>query len=224
MWRVRGHGVRFTDRVDAGRRLAVALRSLGELDPVVLGLPRGGVPVAAEVARELGCPLDVVVVRKLGVPGQPELAMGAVGEDGAVVIDREIARRAGADDADLRAVEARERAELESRASRIRRHHPRLSLQGRVVIVVDDGLATGATARAACGVVRHLGAARIVLAAPVAPPETVQAVLDAGAADQVVCVATPLDFRAVGQYYRDFTPTSDAEVDRLLDDALRRRT
>lgn len=206
----------FFDRVDAGRRLALLLEHLRGQDVVVLGLPRGGVPVAFEVARHLGAPLDVIVVRKLGIPYQPEVAMGAIGEGGFRFLDRDMAARATVGADEVRAVETSERAALEARVDRLRWGRERISLTGRIAVVVDDGIATGATAHVACDVARHLGAARVVLAVPVAPPDV------AGrfpSADEVVCVTTPASFRAVGQFYRDFSPTSDEEVIRLLDAA-----
>src|SRR3954449_3324580 len=160
----------FADRADGGRRLASLLAHLRDEHPVVLALPRGGVPVAYEVARALGAPLDVILVRKLGVPVQPELAMGALGEDGVRVLNGDVLRSAGVTAAELAAVEAGQRAELERRTTGLRRRWPRIDLAGRTVIIVDDGIATGATARAACTVARAHGAARVVLAAPVAPP------------------------------------------------------
>ncbi len=167
-------------------------------------------PVAAEVARALGAPLDVVVVRKLGVPFQSELAMGAIGEDGARVIDRDVVQAAAVTRRELAVVEAEERVELERRTRRFRADRPRVSLSGRVVVVVDDGIATGSTARAACAVVRSQGASRVILAVPVAPPDWRQRL--AGVADEYVCVATPEPFYAVGQFYDDFRPTTDDEV------------
>lgn len=218
-----GHARRFADRVDAGRRLATELLAvepgLRGADVVVLGLPRGGVPVAAEVAAALDAPLDVIVVRKLGVPWQPELAMGAVGEGGVQVLDARVVQHTGVSDAQLAAVRARERAAVEVRAATLRAGRARLDLVGRTALVVDDGLATGSTARAACMVARHLGADRVVLAVPVGAADTVAAFPDA---DRVVCVLRPVDFSAVGQFYRDFSATSDAEVVRLLDDAAAR--
>ena len=205
--------LRFADRVDAGRRLAAQLEHLRGDDVVVLGLPRGGVPVAAEVARALGAPLDVIVVRKLGVPFQPELAMGAIGEGDVRVLDDEVLRLAAVDDSDLHEVEARERVELDARVQRFRGSRPRLDLTGRTALVVDDGMATGSTARAACRVARLLGARRVVMATPVAAPDTVAAFTEA---DEVVCVETPQGFSAVGQFYRDFTATSDDTVVELL--------
>ncbi len=203
----------FEDRVEAGRQLGARLRGLRGQDVVVLGLPRGGVPVACEVAAVLGAPLDVIVVRKLGVPYQPELAMGAIGEDGARVLDRDLVERAGVREDEVRAVEAREREELARRVHLLREGRPRVPLSGRVAVVVDDGIATGATARVACAVAHHLGAARVVLAVPVAPSATPPTLREA---DEVVCLATPEPFYAVGAHYRDFDPVSDAEVTRLL--------
>jgi putative phosphoribosyl transferase len=204
----------FEDRRDAGRRLAVDLQHLRGEDLVVLGLPRGGVPVAYEVARELDAPLDVIVVRKLGVPFRPEVAMGAIGERDVRVLDEDLVSRAGVSPAELRAVELRERAALMSRVDALRQGRPPETLRGRVAIVVDDGIATGSTARAACEVARLLGAARVVLAVPVAPAGTTAEELSA---DELVCCAMPLGFRAVGDYYGDFTPTSDDDVVTLLD-------
>ena len=200
----------FTDRADAGRRLAARLVHLRGEHVVVLGLPRGGVPVASLVARALGAPLDVIIVRKLGVPFQPELGMGAVGEDGVVVINREVVRLAGVSAGELAAVQAREQARVAARAAGYRARRPREPLDGRVAVVVDDGIATGSTARAACQVARAHGAARVVLAVPVAPPGWQTGI--AGAADELICVDTPARFDAIGQFYADFTQTTDAEV------------
>jgi putative phosphoribosyl transferase len=200
----------FTDRADAGRRLAARLGHLRGEPVVVLGLPRGGVPVGLEVARALGAPLDVIVVRKLGVPFQPELGMGAVGEDGVRVINREVVRLAGVSAEELAAVQAREQAQVEARAARYRAVWPREPLAGRVAVVVDDGIATGSTARAACQVARAHGAARVVLAVPVAPRGWQARIADA--ADELVCVHTPRGFCAIGQYYSDFSQATDEEV------------
>lgn len=200
----------FRDRRDAGQRLAVALQPLADERPVVLGLPRGGIPVAAEVARALDAPLDVILVRKLGVPFQPELAMGAIGEDGVRVLNADVCAAVGADESMIAAVESRERAELEARASRYRAGRPRIDLRGRSVIIVDDGVATGSTARAAIAVAREQGAGRVVLAIPVAPPRTCREL--STVADELVCLEQPEPFMAVGQFYDDFSQTTDAEV------------
>ena len=207
----------FADRDDAGRRLAARLGHLRGEPVVVLGLPRGGVPVAFQVARALGAPLDVIVVRKLGVPFQPELGMGAVGEDGVRVIDPEIVDWAGVSENVLAAVQAREQAEVDARAGWYRPVRPREPLDGRTAVVVDDGIATGSTARAACRIARALGAARVVLAVPVAPPGW-QARIGADA-DELACVSTPRGFRAIGQFYARFPQVSDDEVIACLERA-----
>ncbi len=194
--------------------MAERLSGLRAASPLVLGLPRGGVPVAFEVANALGSPLDVLVVRKLGVPFQPELGMGAVGEDGVRVLNPDVLRQAGVTEAQLAAVEGRERAEVEERAVRLRRGRPAIPLQGRTVVIVDDGLATGGTARAAVQVARARGADRVILAVPVAPPDAVAALRRD--ADDVVAVETPEPFFAIGGWYADFSPTSDDEVVQLL--------
>jgi putative phosphoribosyl transferase len=206
---------RFRNRREAGVRLAAALEPLRDEHPVVVGLPRGGVVVAAEVAAALDAPLDVIVVRKLGVPTQPELGMGAVGEDGVRVLNDMVLRVARVTPEQLAAVEARERAEVERRAAAFRGGRPRVELADRAVIVVDDGIATGGTARAALEVARAQGARKVVLAVPVAPPDTLREL--APLADEVVCLETPTWFNAVGQWYDDFTQTTDADVVELLD-------
>jgi putative phosphoribosyl transferase len=201
----------FADRQDAGARLAQAVLDLGELDDaIVLGLPRGGVPVARIVADAIGAPLDVLVVRKLGAPGHPEFAVGAIGPGGIRVVDSGAAAAVGARDDAIARVEARETAELLRREERYRAGRPALELTGRTAIVVDDGVATGATAGVACRVARALGAARVILAVPVAPADWVSRL--GGVADAFVVVETPRDFWAVGQYYRDFRQTGDDEV------------
>jgi putative phosphoribosyl transferase len=209
--------VRFRDRREAGRLLAQRLEPLRGQDVLVLGLPRGGVPVAAEVAQALGAPLDVIVVRKVGVPSQPELAMAAVGEGGVVVVNDRVVGLAHVAPEDLERAEGRERGELESRVQRFRADRHRIPLTGRTVVIVDDGIATGSTARAACAVARALGAARIVLAAPVCAHGAARRL--AGDADELVFLETPRDFRAVGQYYVDFGQTEDGEVSELLSSA-----
>src|SRR6266508_24034 len=204
----------FRDRADAGRRLAERLQRYRAEAPVVVGLPRGGVPVAAEVARALDAPLDVLVVRKLGCPWQPELALGAVGEGDVTVLNQQLIAGIGLGREEVEAVARAERAELDRRVGRYRRGRPAEPVQGRTVIVVDDGLATGFTARAAIGVLRHRGAGRVVLAVPVAPPQAIRVLR--GVADQVVAIETPKRFEAVGQFYADFPQTTDQEVARLL--------
>ncbi len=209
----------FADRFDAGRRLARRLAALppdqlSDASLVVLGLPRGGVPVAYEIATALGAPLDVIVVRKIGVPAQPELAMGAIGEGDVRIVNRDVVRRARINAADFAKVEARERHELRRRAERFRGDRDRVSLVGHTALIADDGIATGSTARAACQVARALGAVRVILAAPVAPPSVIEALRHV--ADEVVVLETPEQFSAIGQFYDDFTPTSDEEVVRLL--------
>jgi putative phosphoribosyl transferase len=204
----------FLDRTDAGRRLASELHMFRGQDVVVLGLPRGGVPVAAEIARALSAPLDVILVRKLGVPVQPELGMGAIGEGGVRIINPDVVRMARVSDDDIARVELAERAELQRRARRYRGDRPPVPVRGRTVIIVDDGVATGSTARAACQVARAQGAARVVLAAPVAPPAVRNTL--AGDADEVIVLQTPARFAAIGEWYADFSQTSDAEVIALL--------
>jgi len=204
----------FADRAEAGRRLAQALEHLRGSDVVVVGLPRGGVPVAYQVAKTLRAPLDIIVVRKLGVPFQPELAMGAIGENGARIVNEEIVRSAGVSARELAAVEAAERAALDQRIRRFRGGRAPVCLRGRTVVVVDDGIATGSTAKAACQVVRGQGAARVVLAVPVAPPESIDDLR--GYADEVVCLEVPEWFFAVGQSYARFAQTTDDEVVELL--------
>lgn len=204
----------FRDRRDAGRQLAGRLAHLADSDAVVVALPRGGVPVAAQIAEALRLPLDVIVVRKLGVPYQPELGMGAIGEDGARVLNPSIVAAARVGDDQIAAVEERERVELLRRVSSFRGDRPRVSLDGRTVIVVDDGVATGSTARAAIEVARLQGAGRVVLAVPVAPPETVAALQSV--ADEVVVVEAPAHLSAIGAWYEDFSQTSDNEVVTLL--------
>jgi len=207
----------FADRDDAGRRLAARLEHLRGEPAVVLGLPRGGVPVAFHVARALGAPLDVIIVRKLGVPSQPELGMGAVGEDGVRVINPEVVRASRVPQAELADVQAREQAAVQARAARYRAMRPREPLDGRVAVVVDDGIATGSTARAACQIARAHGAARVVLAVPVAPPGW-QARTGPDA-DELICLGTPRDFFAIGQYYASFPQVTDDEVIAYLDRA-----
>lgn len=205
----------FKDRVDAGQQLAAKLHQLASRDLVVLGLPRGGVPVAAEVAQALGAPLDIIIVRKLGAPFQPEFALGALGEEGVRVMNPEALGYAVATPDELSATEERERQEIARRALRFRRGRERRALDGRVAVIVDDGIATGSTARAACQVARALGAEHVVLAVPVAPEGWEARIGDD--ADEMISVATPSWFFAIGQFYEDFAQTSDAEVAACLD-------
>jgi len=214
-----GPSLLFVDRSDAGRRLAERLDFLRDENLVVLGLPRGGVPVAYEVAIAFDAPLDVIVVRKLGLPQNPEVAMGAIGEGGTRVIDSEITQLAHVSPIELERVERVESDELASRVMRFRAGRRRLDLQGRTALIIDDGLATGSTARVACIVARQLGASRIIVAAPVASPEAASRILDE--ADLFVCLQTPVPFRAVGAHYIDFSQTADSEVVLLLDAAMR---
>lgn len=175
--------------------------------------------MAFEVAEAVQAPLDVIIVRKLGVPFQPELAMGAIGEGGFEVEDPAVVARARITTEEWQAVQVHEREELETRVAKFRRGRERLDLQGRVAVIVDDGIATGSTARVACDIAHHLGAARVVLAVPVAP---IGAVHDRTGIDELVCVDTPKRFGSVGQYYDDFSATRDEEVIALLDAAKRR--
>ncbi|MBF6208859.1 hypothetical protein IU483_33110 [Streptomyces gardneri] len=210
----------FDDRRDAGPRQAKRLDYLRDEDVVVVGLPRGGVPVAYEVARVLNVPLDVIVVRKLGVPYQPELAFGAIGEDGVQVINDVVLGYTRLTREEVAEIEHRERAELRRRTERLRRAHPRIRLLGRTVVVIDDGTATRSTARAACQVALEQGAQRVVLAVPVAPRGMLAILQEV--ADGVVCLEMPPRFGAVGAWYRSFGQVADAEVDLLLRSAENR--
>jgi putative phosphoribosyl transferase len=204
----------FQDRRHAGRLLGERLVGLREKDPIILGLPRGGVPVADEVARALGAPLDVIVVRKLGVPYQPELGMGAVGEDGVRVLNHQLIELAEVSEPELQLVISRERAAVEERAKRYRADSRALPLTGRTVIIVDDGIATGGTARAAVQVARARGAGSVIVAVPVAAPDSVRELKLV--ADDVIALETPRHLVAVGGWYHTFGQTSDDEVMRIL--------
>ena len=208
------------DRRSAGALLGIEVAKTALENPVVLGLPRGGVPVADKVAEALRAPLDVIVVRKLGVPGQRELAMGAVGENGAVVLNDDVVRSAQVTEAELREVESRERLELDKRLRRVRSVRPRESLVGRTAVIVDDGVATGATMRAAIRVARANGARDVIVAAPVAPPDVAEMLRSE--ADVVVCLAEPEPFWAVGTWYRHFEAVGDDEVVALITAAAAR--
>jgi putative phosphoribosyl transferase len=204
----------FQDREDAGRALAERLGALADEDVVVLALPRGGVPVAAEIARAIGAPMDVLGVRKLGAPMQPELAVGAIAEGDDRAVDQEVAGMLGLDDAAIDDLEAREREELARRLERYRGGRRLPDLHGRVAVVVDDGLATGSTARVACRAVRQQDPERVILAVPVASADGLASLRPE--VDEIVYVDAPEDFMAVGRWYRDFGQTSDDEVLDLL--------
>jgi predicted phosphoribosyltransferase len=215
----------FANRSEAGRLLTEKLQKYaGRDDVIVLGLPRGGVPVAYEVAKDLGAPLDVFIVRKLGVPGFEELAAGAIAPGSVRVLNEDVIRAIPHADATIEAVTTRETAELERREQAYREGRPPPELRNRIVILVDDGLATGATMRAAVKALRQSGAAKIVVAVPVGPPDTCREVKQE--ADETICLSTPEFFQAVGQYYEDFSQTSDEDVRQLLSQAaqeLRRK-
>ncbi|MBV8131523.1 MAG: phosphoribosyltransferase [Alphaproteobacteria bacterium] len=208
--------MKFEDRSEAGRRLADKLLHLKDRQPVVLALPRGGVAVGFEIARTLDAPLDIVLVRKIGVPWQPELALGAV-TDGAghqIFIDRDLAASLGVPDSYIEEETARQLEEIERRRRSYCEGRPAVDVTGCTAVVVDDGIATGATMRVALRAVRRRGPARLVLAVPVAPPDTLAALSEE--ADEAVCLETPIGLGAIGFYYRDFHQMSDAEVTDLL--------
>jgi predicted phosphoribosyltransferase len=205
----------FPDRAEAGRVLGLKLsKYAGRDDVIVLGLPRGGVPVAYEVAQALRVPLDVFIVRKLGVPGFEELAVGAIASGGVRVLNEEVANALPNRDEIIETVTKRETAELERREHEYRDGRPAPDLAGKTVLLIDDGLATGATMRAAVKALRERGVAKIVVAVPVGPPETCREFEDV--ADEAVCASAPEYFQAVGQYYEDFSQTSDQQVRDLL--------
>ncbi|WP_257451527.1 phosphoribosyltransferase [Archangium lipolyticum] len=206
--------MRFRDRRDAGRQLADLLTGYRDESPLVLGLPRGGVPVAYEVARKLGAPLDVWVVRKVGAPGQPELGLGAVAEGGALFLDRGMMRSLGYSETEVMQTAEREAREVSARIARFRGPHPAPDIQGRTILLVDDGVATGGTVRAAIRALRQRHPGKIVLAVPVGAVESLDSLSEE--VDDVVC-AHPAEFMmAVGEFYEDFRQTSDEEVQQLL--------
>jgi putative phosphoribosyl transferase len=207
----------FEDRGDAGRRLAERLAPYAEERPVVFALPRGGVPVGAEVARSLGAPLEVIVSRKLGAPGQPEFGLGAVAPGGVRVLNERAIRALGIAEDYLELVSARELAEVERRLKLFRGDRPYPDLEGRTAILVDDGLATGVTARAALLALRRMNPQRLVLAVPVCALQTAK--LLRSESDDLICLLAPTDLEAVGLWYRNFEQTSDQEVIRLLEEA-----
>jgi predicted phosphoribosyltransferase len=211
---------RFLDRFEAGRVLATKLsKYAGRDDVLVLGLPRGGVPVAFEVARALGAPLDVFIVRKLGLPFHEELAMGAIASGGVRIIDQSLVRQFGISDADIAEVTAAEQSELERRERQYRGDRPFPDVIGRTAILVDDGLATGSSMRVGVAALRQEKPAQIVVAVPIAPPDT--CALLRREAEEVVCALTPEPFFAVGLWYEDFSQTTDEEVHDLLERARR---
>lgn len=206
--------MRFRNRTDAGRQLAALLTQYRAESPLVLGLPRGGIPVAYEVARTLGAPLDVWVVRKVGAPGQPELGLGAVAEGGALFLDRGMMHSLGFSETEVLQTAEREADEVTARVARFRGPHPAPELQGRTVILVDDGVATGGTVRAAIRALRERRPGRIVLAVPVGAVESLDALRPE--VDALVCVHPAEFMMAVGEFYDDFSQTSDEEVQALL--------
>lgn len=211
----------YRDRSDAGRRLAARLtHHAGDPSVLVLGLPRGGVPVAAEVADALGAPLDVYVVRKLGVPGQRELAMGAIGSGGVRVMNDRVLRAAGVAPEEIEEVIREEERELERRERTLRGERPPPEVEGRTIVLVDDGIATGSTMRAAIAALQARGARKIVVAVPIAASETCAEL--AGEVDEVVCAATPDPVRAISIWYEDFGQTTDAQVRELVESAALR--
>jgi putative phosphoribosyl transferase len=212
----------FRDRRDAGRQLARVLAGYGgRPDVVVLALPRGGVPVASEVARALDAPLDVVLVRKLGVPGREELAFGALAAGGVRVLNEDLVQRLGIPPRVIAAVTAAERKELQRRRRAYGGHRQPPAVRGRIVILIDDGVATGASLRAALAVLRRARPARIIVAVPVAAPEACTAF--GAEVDEVICAWMPEPFHAVGHWYKDFAPPSDGEVRDLLGGSARPR-
>lgn len=211
--------MRYRNRAEAGIRLAEQLAHLKPANPVVVGLPRGGVVVAAEVAEALHAPLDVILVRKLGVRFQPELAMGAIGEGGVRIIDQAMVRTAGLTEIDIQVVEEREQANLQRAAETFRGNRPPLDMSGRVVVIVDDGIATGATVAAACEVARRRAVERLVVAAPIGATNAIAKLRIL--ADETVCPASDR-FMSISQYYVDFSPVSDHEVFTRLEEAKRR--
>ena len=211
--------VHFHDRVEAGRALGEALKEKDLSDPIILALPRGGVPVGLEAARALRAPLGLVLVRKIGVPFQPELAAGAVvdGDDPEIVYNDDVVRLAGVEESDLKVIADRELREIERRRKLYFSDRSRISPVGRSIIVVDDGLATGATMRAALHGLKRKSPANLLVAVPVAPADTIEKLR--GEADDVVCLAQPEPFRAIGLHYANFTQLSDADVIALLKEA-----
>ncbi len=204
----------FENRVDAGKRLASALKNFPSKNGIVLAIPRGGVVVGYEIAKALGLPLDVIIPRKIGAPYNPELAIGAMAEDGTIIIDENVASYVGASDDYIREESERQKQEIHRRLKLYRQEASYPNLQGLDVIIVDDGIATGSTMKAALASVKKRGAKNMTVAVPVAPPSTIKELEKQ--ADRVVCLYTPEYFGAIGEFYRDFAQTTDEEVISLL--------
>jgi len=205
----------FRDRLEAGELLGQALGFLkGRKDVVVLAIPRGGVPVGREVANAIGAPLDIVITRKMGAPGNPELAVGAVAEDGEMILEDEVVRMLAVPRDYLKREAARQAEEIKQREKKYRDGRPFPKLEGKTAVIVDDGIATGSTVRAAAESLRRRGAAAIIVAAPVAPPETVAELSET--ADKVVCLSTPAYFSAIGEFYEQFEQVEDDVVEKIL--------
>jgi len=204
----------FSDRVDAGKRLASALKSFSGQDGIVLAIPRGGIVVAYEIAKELVLPLDVIIPHKIGAPDNPELAIGAMTEDGTIILDENLVAYLGVSRDYIREESARQKKEIERRLKTYRQNEPYPNFKGRDVIIVDDGIATGSTMKAALASVKNQGARSVTVAVPVGPPSTIKEFKKL--ADRVVCLYTPEYFAATGQFYDDFGQTSDEEVIQLL--------
>jgi putative phosphoribosyl transferase len=204
----------FSDRVEAGKRLAAALTDFKRKNAVVLAIPRGGVVVGYEIASELNLPLDVIIPRKIGAPNNPELAIGAMTEDGTIILDRNLVSYLGVPESYIKEESERQKDEIERRLKMYRKNEPYPTLKGREVIVVDDGIATGSTMKAALASVKNRGAKTVIVAVPVGPPDTIKELKTL--ADRVVCLYMPEYFAAIGQFYSNFDQTNDAEVTELL--------
>ena len=210
----------FNDRVDAGKRLASALADFKGKDAIVLAIPRGGVVVGFEIAQALNAPLDVIIPRKVGAPDNPELAIGAMTEDGTIILDENLVNYLGVSEDYIKEESKRQKIEIERRLKMYRKNEPYPNLKGREVIVVDDGIATGSTMKAALASVKNRGAKTVAVAVPVGPPSTIQELKKQ--ADKVICLYTPEYFQAIGQFYKDFEQTTDEEVIQLLKESKHR--